>query len=172
MSRIQLALKVSDLATSLAYYTKLFATPPHKVREGYANFAIENPPLKLVLIEDPAAAEGQLDHLGIEVEDTDQVREASARLAGDGLATDDREDELCCHAVMDKVWVADPDGARWEVYTITDDQPTVTSDPAAARAAAAETSACCGGASIAPSREPVSLPMASAATASSGCACC
>lgn len=124
MSRVQLALNVTDLDGAIAFYSELFATAPHKRREGYANFAIAEPPLKLVLVETAdAAAGGTLNHLGVEVGSTDEVGAAVARLAAAGLATDVREDELCCHAVQDKVWVADPDGAPWEVYTILDDAP-------------------------------------------------
>lgn len=128
MSRVQLALNVADLDASIAFYSELFAATPHKVRPGYANFAISNPPLKLVLIETGAelrgaGTAGALNHLGVEVADTAEVAAAADRLAKAGMATDVSHGEVCCHAEQDKVWVRDPAGAPWEVYTITDDQP-------------------------------------------------
>jgi len=128
MSRVQLALNVSDLEQSVAFYTALFGVAPHKRRPGYANFAIPDPPLKLVLMEVPDAARGHgvggaLNHLGVEVESTYAVDSAAQRLSSAGLATFDERDTTCCYAVQDKVWVHDPAGAPWEVYTITDDNP-------------------------------------------------
>src|SRR5258708_4451240 len=125
MSRIQLALNVSDLDAAVAFYGKLFGAEPAKRRPGYANFAIAEPPLKLVLMENPAAGGGTLNHLGVEVESTDEVTAATRRLAGEGLATDVEENVTCCYAVQDKVWVTDPDGARWEVYTVLADAPNL-----------------------------------------------
>lgn len=122
-ARVQLALRVSDLEAAIAFYGRLFGAEPHKRRPGYANFALDEPALKLVLIEASDGA-GQLDHLGVEVPSTADVAATSARLAGEGLEVDVRDGEVCCYARQDKVWVSDPDGARWEVYTITDDQPT------------------------------------------------
>ncbi len=120
MSRVQLALNVSDIDEAVDFYSKLFATEPAKRRPGYANFAVETPPLKLVLIENPTAA-GSLNHLGVEVFSTDEVTAAQQRLASDGLATATEENVTCCFAVQDKVWVDDPDGAPWEIYTVLDD---------------------------------------------------
>jgi catechol 2,3-dioxygenase-like lactoylglutathione lyase family enzyme len=120
MPRVQLALNVSNIDDAVAFYSKLFATAPAKRRPGYANFGVEAPPLKLVLIENPGAA-GSLNHLGVEVFSTDEVVEAQARLAGDGLATATEENVSCCFAVQDKVWVDDPDGAPWEIYTVLGD---------------------------------------------------
>ena len=120
MSRVQLALNVSDIDEAVAFYSKLFATEPAKRRDGYANFAVETPPLKLVLIENPEAA-GSLNHLGVEVFSTDEVADAQRRLAADGLATATEENVTCCYAVQDKVWVDDPDGAPWEIYTVLGD---------------------------------------------------
>lgn len=122
MSRVQLALNVSDLEAAVAFYSKLFGAEPAKRRPGYANFAISEPPLKLVLIEGDGAG-GTLNHLGVEVEDSTRVAEATERLAAAGLVTDARSSETCCYAVQDKVWVSDPDGARWEVYTVLADAP-------------------------------------------------
>jgi catechol 2,3-dioxygenase-like lactoylglutathione lyase family enzyme len=128
MARVQLALNVSDLDEAIAFYTSLFGTAPAKVEPGYANFAIADPPLKLVLMEQPEARgsgfEGALNHLGVEVMSADDVASASARLAGRGLATIDQAGTTCCYAVQDKVWVEDPDGAAWEVYTVLADAPS------------------------------------------------
>jgi catechol 2,3-dioxygenase-like lactoylglutathione lyase family enzyme len=120
MSRVQLALNVSNLDEAVDFYSKLFATEPAKRRDGYANFAVDEPPVKLVLIENPDAA-GSLNHLGVEVFSTDDVTAAQARLADDGLATATEENVTCCYAVQDKVWVDDPDGAPWEIYTVLGD---------------------------------------------------
>ena len=110
MSRVQLALNVADLDASIDFYTKLFATPPAKVREGYANFAIANPPLKLILFAG-AGEPGSLNHIGVEVETSEEVMEATRRARGDDLATDLQEGTTCCYAVQDKVWVQGPDNA-------------------------------------------------------------
>lgn len=125
MSRVQLALNVSDLDEAIEFYSKLFQTSPAKRRDGYANFAIDAPPLKLVLIENAAAA-GSLNHLGVEVFSTSEVTAAQARLAGEGLATATEEQVTCCYAVQDKVWVDDPDGAPWEIYTVTAESETAS----------------------------------------------
>jgi catechol 2,3-dioxygenase-like lactoylglutathione lyase family enzyme len=126
VSRVQLALNVTDLDAAVEFYSRLFDTEPAKRRPGYANWAIAEPPLKLVLFENPDAPGGSLNHLGVEVETTDEVGAATARLAGEGLATDTEQDVTCCYAVQDKVWVTDPDGARWEVYTVKEDAPVAT----------------------------------------------
>jgi hypothetical protein len=120
MSRVQLALNVEDLDAAIGFYSKLFATAPAKVRPGYANFAIAEPPLKLVLIEG-AGEPGSLNHLGVEVESTDQVAAAQARLSADGLATAPEDQVACCFAVQDKVWVDGPAGEPWEIYTVLAD---------------------------------------------------
>ena len=120
MSRVQLALNVSDLDSAIEFYSKLFNTKPAKVREGYANFAIAEPPLKLVLIAG-GGTPGTMNHLGIEVESTDEVAKATSRLTSEGLATDVEEETTCCYAVQDKVWVNAPDGEPWEVYTVLAD---------------------------------------------------
>ena len=120
MSRVQLALNVDNLAEGVAFYSKLFNTEPAKVKEGYANFAIAEPPLKLVLIEGHGEP-GSLNHLGVEVETAGEVAAASQRLAGDGLATAEEVDVACCYARQDKVWVDAPDGEPWEIYTVLGD---------------------------------------------------
>jgi catechol 2,3-dioxygenase-like lactoylglutathione lyase family enzyme len=116
-SRVQLALNVSDIESAVEFYTKLFQTEPAKRRPGYANFAIVDPPLKLVLIENPDAAT-RLNHLGVEVFAQAQVVEAHDRLQAEGIEVFNEEGVTCCYAVQDKVWVSDPDRAPWEVYTV------------------------------------------------------
>ncbi|HEX8769540.1 MAG TPA: ArsI/CadI family heavy metal resistance metalloenzyme [Acidimicrobiales bacterium] len=120
MSRVQLALNVEDLDSAVGFYSKLFGTAPAKLRPGYANFAIEQPPLKLVLIEQSGAG-GTLNHLGVEVESTDEVQRAQSRLAGEGLGTASEDDVACCYARQDKVWVDGPSGEPWEIYTVLAD---------------------------------------------------
>ena len=152
MSRLQLALNVSNLDEAIDFYSRFFNTTPAKVRPGYANFAIAEPPLKLVLFENPAEA-GSINHLGVEVLSTDEVSAATARLAGEGFATDVEESTTCCFAVQDKVWVDGPDHSRWEVYAVLADAPAddsstdtccTTSEPVTLSAGpAASTNACC-----------------------------
>ena len=121
--RLQLALNVNDIGQAVAFYTKLFGAPA-KLRPGYANFAIADPPLKLVLLENPGQG-GSLNHLGIEVPDTGTVAAEQARLAGTGLASVDERDTTCCFARQDKFWVQGaPDGERWEIYTVLADSQT------------------------------------------------
>jgi catechol 2,3-dioxygenase-like lactoylglutathione lyase family enzyme len=124
VSRVQLALNVDDLTESIAFYSKLFGSEPAKVRPGYANFAIAEPPLKLVLIENPGHG-GSLNHLGVEVDGAGAVDAEQARLADAGLASVDERDTTCCYARQDKFWVAGaPDDERWEIYTVKEDSPT------------------------------------------------
>lgn len=123
MSRIQLALNVEDLDASIAFYTTLFGTEPAKVKPGYANFAVSEPPLKLVLIENPGRG-GSVNHLGVEVDSSDTVHSEIARLSGAGLFTDEEMNTTCCFATQDKVWVTAPDGEKWEVYTKLSDAET------------------------------------------------
>jgi catechol 2,3-dioxygenase-like lactoylglutathione lyase family enzyme len=132
MSRLQLALNVSDLEASIAFYSAVFQVEPHKRRPGYANFAIAEPPLKLVLIEVPESDRGMgtagaLNHLGVEVEDTQAVADHAERLRQGGLAAEEELDTTCCYALQDKVWVLDPAGAPWEFYAVKDDNPALTS---------------------------------------------
>src|SRR5438445_1200839 len=121
VSRVQLALNVDDIDEAIAFYSRLFGTQPAKRRPGYANFAIAEPPLKLVLLEGSGDAPTRLDHLGVEVEDTGQVAAATVRLSDEGMATDVEENTTCCYAVQDKVWVTGPGDERWEVYTVLAD---------------------------------------------------
>jgi catechol 2,3-dioxygenase-like lactoylglutathione lyase family enzyme len=145
MSRVQLALNVSDVDAAVAFYSRLFQAEPAKRRPGYANFAVADPPLKLVLLESPDAdargsgTVGALNHLGVEVASTEEVSEATSRLAEAGLTTAAEENTTCCYALQDKVWVNDPDGAPWEVYTVLADAPAEVVTPAGV-----EGSACCG----------------------------
>ncbi|MFC9063189.1 ArsI/CadI family heavy metal resistance metalloenzyme [Streptomyces sp. NPDC057074] len=125
MSRAQLALRVSDLEASITFYSKLFGTEPAKRREGYANFALTEPALKLVLIEGEPGEETRLDHLGVEVDSTDQVAAATTRLKDAGLATFEENDTSCCYALQDKVWVHGPGKEPWEVYVVKADADTL-----------------------------------------------
>ncbi|MGQ0842785.1 MAG: ArsI/CadI family heavy metal resistance metalloenzyme [Sporichthyaceae bacterium] len=134
MSRVQLALRVSDLEASIAFYSKLFGAEPAKRRPGYANFAIAEPPLKLVLLEGEAGQETVMDHLGVEVESEEQVAAASSRLSESGLVTIEENDTACCYALQDKVWVHGPGNEPWEVYVVKAD---------AASLAKSEDSGCC-----------------------------
>jgi catechol 2,3-dioxygenase-like lactoylglutathione lyase family enzyme len=127
MSRVQLALNVSDLDTAIDFYSKLFDTAPAKVRPGYANFAVSDPPLKLILFAGQGTP-GSINHLGVEVETADAVSEAQRRLAGEGLATATEDEVACCYAVQDKVWVDAPDGEPWEVYTVLSDVEHAVTD--------------------------------------------
>jgi catechol 2,3-dioxygenase-like lactoylglutathione lyase family enzyme len=123
-SRLQLALNVNDIDEAVTFYSRLFGTEPAKRRPGYANFAIAEPPLKLVLLENPGQG-GSLNHLGVEVPDTDTVEAEQARLAQSGLAAVEERDTTCCYAKQDKFWVqGTPGGERWEIYTVLEDSPT------------------------------------------------
>lgn len=124
MSRIQLALNVDDLERSVDFYSRLFGTEPAKRRPGYANFVVADPPLKLVLLENPGAG-GSLNHLGVEVDDVATVDAELTRLGAAGLAPTEERDTTCCYATQDKFWVGgSPDGERWEVYTVLADSAT------------------------------------------------
>jgi catechol 2,3-dioxygenase-like lactoylglutathione lyase family enzyme len=120
MSRVQLALNVDDIDTAVTFYSQLFAAEPAKRRPGYANFALAEPALKLVLIENPGHG-GSLNHLGVEVASTDEVVSAIRRLAAEGLPIDVEEGTTCCYALQDKVWATGPGGEKWEVYTVLAD---------------------------------------------------
>ena len=130
MSRVQLALNVTDIDAAVDFYSTLFGTAPAKRRPGYANFAIAEPPLKLVLVEGTTGrghgAAGALNHLGVEVETPEEVQAATRRLSGEGLAPVVQESTTCCYALQDKAWVDDPDGVPWEIYTVLADAPEET----------------------------------------------
>ena len=117
MSRLQLALNVSNLEKSIAFYTKLFGVEPAKIKAGYANFAIAEPPLKLVLMENSEPG-GTINHLGVEVEDTAEVERWETKLATQEMNPQAQKNNTCCYAKQDKFWVADPDSAPWEIYTV------------------------------------------------------
>jgi len=139
-SRVQLALNVNDIGQAIAFYSKLFGTEPAKVRPGYANFAIADPPLKLVLLENPGQG-GSLNHLGVEVPDTGTVGAEHARLAGAGLASSDQGETICCYAAQDKFWVQGaPDGEAWEFYTVLADSRTFYAE--------GHDEHCCGGVNV------------------------
>jgi catechol 2,3-dioxygenase-like lactoylglutathione lyase family enzyme len=169
MSRVQLALRVSDLEGSIAFYSKLFGAEPAKRRPGYANFAIAEPPLKLVLIEGEGDAPTALDHLGVEVESTEQVTDATARLSAAGLATFEEKNTSCCYAVQDKVWVTGPGKEPWEVYVVKADADTLGKSDANTATA----DACCGTSDCCAPNEAALDPdhTAAAAKAAAGCAC-
>jgi catechol 2,3-dioxygenase-like lactoylglutathione lyase family enzyme len=137
MSRVQLALRVADLEASVAFYSRLFGAGPAKRRPGYANFAIAEPPLKLVLIGGTPGELTRMDHLGVEVETTAEVAAAAGRLAAEGLPIATEEDAACCYAVQDKVWVTGPGQEPWEVYVVKADSDIMGDD------AIPVTSACC-----------------------------
>ena len=145
MSRVQLALNVPDIGEAVKFYSKLFATEPNKVKPGYANFAIADPPLKLVLFES-AEASTRLNHLGVEVASSDEVWAHQSRLDEEGVGAIE-ESGTCCFAKQDKVWVDAPDGA-WEIYTVLEDSDTF-GVPSTKVDASAETSACCGSTPVA-----------------------
>jgi catechol 2,3-dioxygenase-like lactoylglutathione lyase family enzyme len=154
VSRVQLALNVNDIEEAVTFYSRLFGAEPAKRRPGYANFAITEPPLKLVLLENPGQG-GSLNHLGIEVPDVNTVDAEQARLAESGLASVDERDTTCCYARQDKFWVQGaPAGERWEIYTVLEDSPTFWGkdgsqswDAAEAALDSAAPAPCCGGAS-------------------------
>lgn len=144
--RLQLALNVSDLEQAIAFYSKMFGVEVNKRKPGYANFAIDEPPLKLVLLENPGASE-RLNHLGVETFDDEQVEQANERLAQAGLVELVEKQATCCYAVQNKVWAADPQGMRWEWYRVIEDSDTfgaAPEDPAKETPAAVATTGCCG----------------------------
>ncbi|MDQ8708389.1 ArsI/CadI family heavy metal resistance metalloenzyme [Streptomyces sp. LHD-70] len=147
MSRVQLALRVPDLEASIAFYGKLFNAEPAKLRDGYANFALTEPPLKLVLIQGEPGQDTHMDHLGVEVTSTEAVHTATTRLADRGLDTTVENDTTCCYALQDKVWVHGPGKEPWEVYVVKADADTLTKQPRSAccaeEPAAPEASGCC-----------------------------
>jgi catechol 2,3-dioxygenase-like lactoylglutathione lyase family enzyme len=144
MSRVQLALNVDDLDEAITFYSKLFNTTPAKVKDGYANFAVSEPPLKLVLIENPGKG-GTLNHLGVEVAKTETVHAEIERLTSAGLFTEEEMNTTCCFATQDKVWVVGPAGEKWEVYTVLADSDTFGASPQHAEGGTAEGGVCCGG---------------------------
>ena len=167
MSRVQLAINVHNLTESVAFYSKLFGTAPAKLKPGYANFAIAEPPLKLILMENPGEG-GSLNHLGVEVADTDTVDAEQTRLSEAGLASIDERDATCCYAKQDKFWVSGaPNGERWEIYAVKEDSPTFWGPEGGeswdraeaalnASAGASGSAQCCGGGQPSPGAETAS----------------
>jgi catechol 2,3-dioxygenase-like lactoylglutathione lyase family enzyme len=150
-SRVQLALNVTDLDAATRFYTDLFGVGPAKQRSGYANFVVAEPPLKLVLFENPGAA-SPLNHLGVEVGSSDDVAAAAQRFEAAGMTHSFAESDRCCHAVQDKVWVDAPDVplGGWEIYTVLADDPDQDAEPGAGVCCAdgaTTSSGCCGGGS-------------------------
>ena len=142
MSRLQLALNVSNLEESIAFYTKLFGVKPAKVKPGYANFAIDNPPLKLIL-EEGEQPGGTINHLGVEVVDTAEVERLESNLKAQGLTTKWQKEITCCYAEQDKFWVADPDEAPWEIYTVLKDTVNYGENARPELTAASSSDSCC-----------------------------
>jgi hypothetical protein len=142
MSRVQLALNVDDLGEAIAFYSKLFNTPPAKVKLDYANFAVAEPPLKLVLIENRGHG-GTLNHLGVEVESSDAVLTEIARLANEGMFTEEEIGTTCCFATQDKMWVTGPAGEKWEVYTVLADSESFGTDSLILANSGGTGSGCC-----------------------------
>ncbi len=160
MSRVQLAINVTDIDKAVDFYSKLFATEPAKRKPGYANFAIADPPLKLVLFEGPEGA--TLNHLGVETDNAAEVEAAEARLSGKGLETTGIDDTICCYATKVETWVTDPDGAKWEWYVKTGDSDHLA-DPLLGED---DNAVCCAPEAVA---EPVTLGRV---TAGGGPGCC
>lgn len=153
MSRMQLALNVDDLDQAIEFYSKLFNVAPAKRKPGYANFTVAEPPLKLVLLENPGQG-GTINHLGVEVESSDEVHSEIARLSDEGLFTEEEINATCCFATQDKVWVTGPAGEKWEVYTVLADSDAFGTTPKLLEnndsSAEESASACCGTAESAP----------------------
>ncbi|WP_280298879.1 ArsI/CadI family heavy metal resistance metalloenzyme [Nocardia neocaledoniensis] len=171
MSRLQLALNVDDLDTAVSFYSTLFATEPAKRKPGYANFAIAEPPLKLVLIEN-AGKGGSLNHLGVEVETSEQVHAEIARLSEAGLFTEEQIATTCCFATQDKVWVTGPGTERWEVYTVLADSETFGTAPELAQSDAEAVDACCGTAAEAAAENACCGSEAKQKAVAAGASCC
>ncbi|MBF6218350.1 VOC family protein [Nocardia abscessus] len=175
MSRIQLALNVDDIDQAVRFYSTLFNAEPAKRKPGYANFAIAEPPLKLVLIENPGHG-GSVNHLGVEVETSDQVHAEIARLSEAGLFTEEQIATTCCFATQDKVWVTAPDSERWEVYTVLADSETFGTAPELGGASEVSdgeaVQACCGTAEEAAAEGACCGTAAKKEAVTSGATCC
>lgn len=119
MNKTHISLHVNDLGKAVDFYRKLFRAEPAKRKPGYANFDLDNPPLKLALNE--STSDNRLSHLGVQVSDSQAVEDAAARFTESGLSTRLERDTDCCYALQDKAWVADPDGNAWEIFTVKND---------------------------------------------------
>jgi catechol 2,3-dioxygenase-like lactoylglutathione lyase family enzyme len=175
MSRVQLALNVDDLDAAIAFYSTLFGTEPAKRKPGYANFAVAEPPLKLVLLENPGKG-GSINHLGVEVDSSDKVHAEIGRLSEAGMFTEEEMATTCCFATQDKVWVTAPDSERWEVYTVLADSETFGTAPQLAADSVAsnvETDGpCCGTVAEAAAEGACCGSAAKSDAVSSGAGCC
>ncbi|WP_433562704.1 ArsI/CadI family heavy metal resistance metalloenzyme [Nocardia sp. CA-151230] len=175
MSRVQLALNVDNIDQAVAFYSTLFQAEPAKRKPGYANFAIAEPPLKLVLIENPGHG-GSLDHLGVEVESSDQVHAEIARLSEAGMFTEEQIATTCCFATQDKVWVTAPDTERWEVYTVLADSETFGTAPVPASGVVTDDTqamaVCCGTVEEAAAEGACCSNAAKADAVAAGASCC
>lgn len=167
MSRIQLALNVDDIDAAVDFYTTLFDTPPAKRRPGYANFAVADPPVKLVLFENPERT-GTLNHVGVERDSMEEVQAQADRLEAAGLTLEAEDDVVCCYARQDKHWVTGPDGQRWENYVVlADAHPELEGKTIADLAEAPATGGCCGSAGAAPTHA-----ASEGAPVATGAGCC
>ncbi|MFQ6392338.1 ArsI/CadI family heavy metal resistance metalloenzyme [Nocardia sp. KC 131] len=174
MSRVQLALNVDDVDVAVRFYSTLFGVEPAKRKPGYANFAIAQPPLKLVLLENPGKG-GSINHLGVEVDSSEEVHAEIARLSEAGVFTEEEMATTCCFATQDKVWATAPGGERWEVYTVLADSETfgtATQSTAIAGHAAASEGPCCGTAQEAADESACCSSQAKTAAVTSGAGCC
>ena len=172
MSRIQLALNVDDLDAAVSFYSRLFGAEPAKRKPGYANFAIGEPPLKLVLLENPGQG-GSVNHLGVEVESTQAVHAEIARLTGAGLIADEEMGTTCCYATQDKAWLTGPGGERWEVYTVLAHSDTFGTGPQSlVDAEQAPAGGACCGAAQGPASEALTGSAANPHPATPAPACC
>jgi catechol 2,3-dioxygenase-like lactoylglutathione lyase family enzyme len=132
-TKVHVALNVSEVNRSVEFYRAAFGVEPVKWKPGYAKFAIAEPPLNLTLNQQAKIdGRGALNHLGIEVSSTAEVIAAKERLRQAGLATSDEMNVDCCFALQDKTWITDPDGYRWEIFTVKvqDTQPDLTKEQA------------------------------------------
>ena len=143
MSRVQLSINVSDFDAAVAFYSRLFGAGPAKLRPGYANFAIADPPLKLVLNSPGNGPGGTINHLGVEVSSADEVAQAGTRLDAAGLDTEPEPGAVCCYALQDKVWVDAPDGEPWEIYTVLGDVEHGKADALCCATAPESEARCC-----------------------------
>ena len=141
MSRVQLAINVPDLEVAIEFYSRLFGTAPHKRHDGYANFAIADPPLKLVLLEG-VGEPGSLNHIGVEMNSTGEVVTEAARLKSHGFDLRHEDNVTCCYAVQDKFWITGADSREWEIYTVLADAPASVQSPAPQATESAPS--CCG----------------------------
>ena len=165
--RLQLALNVTDLDEAVDFYTRMFDTPPYKIKPGYANWEIANPPLKLVIFERPDAEPGSINHLGVETETAAEVVAAESRIAATGLTTSGIDDTICCFAEKVETWVQGPQGHKWEWYVKQADHETQLDNVIVSHD---DTAGCCAPASVAPADDTAGCcAPASVGTTTSSC---